>query len=724
MLIDGREIVLKLNLKGWKKILSEPEHTTLKNDAGHEIKILHKALSPKMRSQITSMPGMMTKGGEAKDPTQRHLLPGDKIPNQIEKEVVNKAKKMADGGKVKGIGYNVDVEKANKFENANPFGSPAPKQSQVQESDAPVPSNAGPAAQAETRGVVEPEREAPLETMPDNNKPSGESYPSMEAKGGTIKRYAEGTGNVSSSQDSPEQIASDASQQAPQQQAPVIVNVNHAPPAQQQEEPKDNFEHGPGGATFSFDKYALNNPDKAPLETQTKALNDLSQRETAADFAKQQSAQNIKNQVDAYNQAASKQGLPPRPYPPGILDAIPQPGDQSTQKPISSVNPQSDTQTPAQDPMLTGSEAYSTAALSALGEQKQGIQNEAAAQGAMGMQQAQDLKKNIVAQQAQASDFQKHYADLEGERQHWINDLENNRINPNRYVENMSTGSKISTNIGLILGGMGAGLTGGPNYAFNKLQENINRDVDSQKANLGKTQTLLASNLHQFGNLVDATAQTRAMTMDVISNKLKLAAAQATDPLARARAMQQAGQLDMQAATITSQTAMRRAILGQGAYDANGKWNPTKVSRVINMLDYIPKDQKAAANKELQDAQNAVALRDTTLHAYDQIARLNTLGNRAANPLQASRQIDAIKGTALDKLTKDTSGRVTPQTVDLIGSIFHKMGNTQKTDVINRARLNDMLSTGMHYPLLDTLGMSPVKSQSTQIQEQPITGKK
>lgn len=43
----------------------------------------------------------MAKGGEVKDPTQRHLLPGDSIPNAIEKNVVkNASHRMAKGGSV------------------------------------------------------------------------------------------------------------------------------------------------------------------------------------------------------------------------------------------------------------------------------------------------------------------------------------------------------------------------------------------------------------------------------------------------------------------------------------------------------------------------------------------------------------------------------------------------------------------------------------------------
>lgn len=44
------------SFKGFKKVSSDKEHTVLKHEKGHEIKIAHKAISPKMREQMNKLP--------------------------------------------------------------------------------------------------------------------------------------------------------------------------------------------------------------------------------------------------------------------------------------------------------------------------------------------------------------------------------------------------------------------------------------------------------------------------------------------------------------------------------------------------------------------------------------------------------------------------------------------------------------------------------------------
>ena len=75
----------------------------------------------------------------------------------------------------------------------------------------------------------------------------------------------------------------------------------------------------------------------------------------------------------------------------------------------------------------------------------------------------------------------------------------------------MSTGKQIRTALGMIISGFGA-KAGQGNLAYDMLQNNINRDIDSQKANLGKQQNLLTFAYKKYGNLNDATNMVRAPT--------------------------------------------------------------------------------------------------------------------------------------------------------------------------------------------------------------------
>src|SRR5579859_5235016 len=141
--------MIKLKLSDMKKVKVDKHHTTMKTPEGHSILIKHSSLSkphrkalealpfadggevssdddiikekettdeynrlhedepkeysPKVQKRMSETdvtPRKMASGGQA-DPTQRHLMPGDAIPNKIEKQVVNTAKnRVADGGEV------------------------------------------------------------------------------------------------------------------------------------------------------------------------------------------------------------------------------------------------------------------------------------------------------------------------------------------------------------------------------------------------------------------------------------------------------------------------------------------------------------------------------------------------------------------------------------------------------------------------------------------------
>lgn len=55
------------------------------------------------------------------------------------------------------------------------------------------------------------------------------------------------------------------------------------------------------------------------------------------------------------------------------------------------------------------------------------------------------------------------------------------KIDPEQYLSNMGIGSKILTGLGLVLSGIGSGLTGQPNMAISMLQNNLDRNIGAQK---------------------------------------------------------------------------------------------------------------------------------------------------------------------------------------------------------------------------------------------------
>jgi hypothetical protein len=172
---------MKLNLSKFHKVASDKTHTTLRHEDGHEMKLAHKALSKpnrkaleslEMNSGSASQSMPMAEGGDVSDddiiaqkqaiddynnthedepkaypqnvearmqktdvtpkqklakggypdPTQQHLLPGDAIPNKIEKQVVGQTRRrLADGGDL-----DVAANSMKKAFNEPTSPSPAP----------------------------------------------------------------------------------------------------------------------------------------------------------------------------------------------------------------------------------------------------------------------------------------------------------------------------------------------------------------------------------------------------------------------------------------------------------------------------------------------------------------------------------------------------------------------------------------------------------------------
>lgn len=378
-------------------------------------------------------------------------------------------------------------------------------------------------------------------------------------------------------------------------------------------------------------------------------------------------------------------------------DHAPQtPAPAATPSDTAAPNPTAQPSTGASDPY--GTQAYNDAFMHGLGEQKAGLAAEGKAAQAEGDAQQAALQPAIQKQQESIQNYQQHYSSLDGERQRFMQAFEHQQIDPQHYLNNMTTGKRIATAIGLIAGGIGGALTHSPNAAQEFLNAQIDRDINAQKANLGKTQSLLDLNMKQFGNLRDATDMTRVMSSDVVSNQLKAAAAKSIGPLTKARLLQEAGKLDQQAAPVLSQIAMRRTLLsGMQA----GQVAPENVVRMI-----VPQQEQAAAYKELQSAQNLAKGRDNLLSAFDQLGQINTVGNRVTSPVQTPKQVAAIRDPLLAQLVKDSEGRITPQDTDMIKALFPAPGDSADTSATKRAQLTKFVTEKMNFPLLRAYGIN------------------
>lgn len=101
-------------------------------------------------------------------------------------------------------------------------------------------------------------------------------------------------------------------------------------------------------------------------------------------------------------------------------------------------------------------------------------------------------------------------------------DIMNHEVDPDHYWGSISTGSKIVASIGIALGSFNKN----GNMALDIVNKQIERDVDAQKANLHKKETMYSRNLERMRNEEDAYKQTVADMYHLAASQLALTAAQ------------------------------------------------------------------------------------------------------------------------------------------------------------------------------------------------------
>lgn len=336
----------------------------------------------------------------------------------------------------------------------------------------------------------------------------------------------------------------------------------------------------------------------------------------------------------------------------------------------------------------------------AMANQGAGIMGQAEAQSQIGKQEAQAAQQNIQAQQQLLSSFKENSQAVNNEISGAIKDYEQGHIDPMRYVHQMGAGQRISTAIGLLLGGIAGGGLHQENPALKSLNQQIENDIGAQKADFGKKENLISAYYKKFGNLRDATDMARVVNAGIYSSKIQLAAAQSADPMARARAMQAIGQLQAQYAPIAQQIAMRQSVQGMG-----NNMDPGSVIRMI-----VPEHQQQAAYKELNDSQRMVRARDSAMNTFNNLTQINTVGNRLSSPLQTSKQVQALRDNAAIELARDEAGRVNEYEFAAAKAAFPAPGDTQETLMRKRQNLLGIIQKKMSAPMLQSYGINPFSS--------------
>lgn len=346
---------------------------------------------------------------------------------------------------------------------------------------------------------------------------------------------------------------------------------------------------------------------------------------------------------------------------------------------------------------------------------QQGLQGEqeantglAQAQGALGEQQAKDSERAVKQEEDLRSSFQQHMGMLQEQEAAIKHDIAAGHIDPDHYMNNMSTGSRIAAGIGLILGGIGG--EGKTNIVADHLNHMIDQDIAAQQNQLGRQENLLSINLRDQGNLRDATELTRMQTREILMNKIQSDAQKAQSPLAQQQAALANAKLQKDNAQAAGQFAARKAILGNVMNSGKGL-SQEDPARAIQFL--VPPDKQIEVSKEIKRAQDTRTQESDIMSAFDKASKdMKGLG-RISSAIKTPRSLMAFE-QSLQPTFGDIEGTVRQSAMDATkANVNPDRYDTDADTAIKRQALETYIHSKKSAPLAKTYGLDIDKYKST-----------
>lgn len=187
---------------------------------------------------------------------------------------------------------------------------------------------------------------------------------------------------------------------------------------------------------------------------------------------------------------------------------------------------------------------------------------------------------------------------------------QNKELNPDHYWQSHS---KIASGIGMMLSGIGSGLTGQPNMAMQVVNNGINRDIDAQKNSQEKSMNLWKMNREVLGSDLAADLATKNQMLTGLKFKLDKAASNAQGPIALANAHTANAKIDQEMAM----NAYKMSLLT----DTKENNDPASRLGALSQFGLVPKEQEAKIAEEIDAAKNTVANAPGILEAFDNASK-------------------------------------------------------------------------------------------------------
>lgn len=241
------------------------------------------------------------------------------------------------------------------------------------------------------------------------------------------------------------------------------------------------------------------------------------------------------------------------------------------------------------------------------------------------------------------------------------------KVDPNRYMHNMSTGSRILAGIAMLLSGAGAGANG-KNMAYESLQKAIDNDIDAQKNDQSHKMNLWKMNRENMRDEQQTYLATKNQMLTALQAKIAMMGASTQNMESRFRATQAIHQVDQE----RIQNRFKLSLLTGGG-QAGGLSQADPALLVQQMVK--PEHQKEVAG-EIDNAKTIAQNRGKILKAFDEASKdvglksmagyePGSVGKLKQMILPLFKDIDStVRQAAMD----ETFHNVVPKAIDGIGN--------------------------------------------------------
>jgi hypothetical protein len=321
-------------------------------------------------------------------------------------------------------------------------------------------------------------------------------------------------------------------------------------------------------------------------------------------------------------------------------------------------------------------------------------------------QKAQDITEagELARQQIQAEIDEKQV-----KLEQAVANLESTRINPDRYWQNKSTGDKIIASIAMVIGGIGAGLTGKRNTAVDIISKAINADIDAQKKEMEKAEKGITASKSVLGELraqIKDQKLAEQLTLDSMysaaQKKLDEVKSRFADPAKQAQVDQLIAQIDQKKEKIKADIQAQLAkTTGEAISD-----DVDLVTKGI--MNKVPEKIRQNAFKEYGDYQSDQAARQGLVDTFDEMKKIGFVS--ANMPFNADASLfDAYNAAIIATLAQSWKGPLSEQEREQVLKKFtiNSTNTAKQIESKKKGLLKLVDSNKKSYPILTGFKIIP-----------------